>query len=407
MSTTPTLQALSSPRLTRRATLTLFGGAALSLAGCGGGGGGDGDGGSTTFAAGSLIAHVGNDIIVPTYTLLNQRAGELLAAVQALTAAPTEAEMDAAQAAWRAARVPWESSEGFLFGPVDALGIDPSIDSWPLDTATLQNYMAQNPNPTVGQVAAASDDVRGFHAIEYLLFGDGVSDNDKSAAELTSTEAAYLVALVQAFQQRTQLLAGSWTTSYNGGAAYASVFTTPGTANATYPSSGAVIEEIVNGLLGIADEVGNAKMAEPLGQSLANADTSKVESQYSWNSLTDFHNNIQSVMNVYTGKIGFSTATDAASTSMNGLYAFVAAHSVTLADRVLAEIDTAQKKIALVKGDGNDRTTDITGVAQPFRNQIKSSSGRPLIETAIAACNTLMASFRDEVLPLVGRTDFV
>ena len=50
----------------------------------------------------------------------------------------------------------------------------------------------------------------------------------------------------------------------------------------------------------------NGKMTDPLGASLAAADTSLVESQYAWNSLTDFHNNIQSALNIYTGIKGFN-----------------------------------------------------------------------------------------------------
>lgn len=35
------------------------------------------------------------------------------------------------------AREPWEKSEAFLFGPVDAMGLDPNMDSWPLDQASI------------------------------------------------------------------------------------------------------------------------------------------------------------------------------------------------------------------------------------------------------------------------------
>jgi putative iron-regulated protein len=62
--------------------------------------------------------------------------------------------------------VPWESSEGFLFGPVDVLGVDPAIDSWPLNTPDLTTFLNSNPAATKADVAAAGDDLRGFHAIE-------------------------------------------------------------------------------------------------------------------------------------------------------------------------------------------------------------------------------------------------
>lgn len=400
-------------QLNRRRILLGLGGLPLVLAGCGGGNsGGDtaapatGGGNQVTFAAKASVDNIADAIIVQTYTNLDNKAGELLAAVQALAADPTnDALLDAAQTAWRAARVPWESSEGFLFGPVDSLSIDPALDSWPLNTSDLQAFLGSNPNATQANIEAAGDDVRGFHAMEYLLFGDGVSDNDKQASELTTAEANYLIALAQAFKAKTDGLKTSWTGDFNSTGPYATTLKTPGAGKA-YTGYAAVFEELIGGLAGIADEVGNAKMSEPLGAALADADTSKVESQYSWNSLTDFHNNLQSVLNVYTGKLGFSWITDTVSVSQNGLYAFVHAHGAELADRVLNEIVDAQKKIALIKGDGDNMTTIITGAAKPFRQQILADDGRALIATAIAACNTLQATLENDVQPIVEMTTF-
>ncbi len=403
----------------------------LAAAGCGGSGGDDAttsssptstSGGASTTStntgttptgtvslnARSIINNVADAIIVQTYRNLNSAAAALLTAVQALaTGGATEAELDEAQAKWKAARVPWEQSEGFLFGPVDSLGIDPAIDSWPLNTADLVAFLASRPNPTQADIENAGDDLRGFHAMEYLLFGDGIDDNDKAASELTYAEINYLVALAQAFKNHTQALESAWTKDFNGKGPFVNLLKNPGAAgNTTYASQGAVIQELVNGIVTIADEVANAKIAEPLGNSLASADTSKVESQYAWNSLTDFHDNIQSILNVYTGKLGYKPGTDSISDTLNGLYAFVLKHDSTLANRVLSEIITAQQKIALIKGDGNPNSTVISGTAKPFRQQIKDAAGRVLIEDAQKAVNTLFATLKNDVRPLVAKTQF-
>ncbi len=356
-----------------------------------------------SFDAKALIDNVVGNVVVATYTDLDTRAASLLTAVQALQdGGATEPELDAAQTGWRATRVPWEASEGFLFGPVDSLGIDPAIDSWPLNTPDLAAYIASNPDPTQADVENAGDDLRGFHAIEYLLFGDGVTDNDRAASELTDGERAYLVALTGAFKARTAQLSSSWTTDFNGQGAYRDLVKTAGSAgNAVYASARAVLEELVNGIAGIVDEVNNAKIAEPLGTSIAAADTSKVESQYSWNSLTDFHNNVQSVLNIYTGQAGFDARSSTVSATSPGVYAFVASQDQALADRVLAEIVAAQQQIALIKGDGDNQTTVITGTARPFRDQIANDGGRALIANAKAALTTLQNSLVNDVLPLV------
>lgn len=385
---------------------SLFPAMILGLSACGGGSGSSSGSSQVAFDATALINNEADNIITATYTDLNAVALTLHSAVLALQdGGATEAELEAAREAWKAAREPWEQSEGFLFGPVDSMGIDPAIDSWPLNTTDLASFIADNPNTTESDLASVSEDLRGFHAIEYLLFGDGVSTNTQTVTELDQGEINYLVAASGDFQSNTEKLAVAWTTDFNGRGPYAELLSTAG-SNTIYSSQGAVVEELVNGLAGIADEVANAKMAEPFGTSAENADTTLVESQYSWNSLTDFHNNLQSILNAYTGKLGYNPGVDSISEDLNGVYAFVAAHDITLANTVLDEIIDAQQKIALIKGDGNPLTTEIGDGASPFRSQITEPAGRILIEEAIQATQTLFDSLDNQVVPLVANTDF-
>ena len=62
------------------------------------------------------------------------------------------------------------------------------------------------------------------------------------------------------------------------------------TATFKAQSVGDQVEELMGGVIGIADEVGNGKMGDPMGADLAHADTTLVESQFSWNSTMDFYN---------------------------------------------------------------------------------------------------------------------
>ena len=78
------------------------------------------------------------------------------------------------------AREPWEESEAFLIGPVDELGLDPNMDSWPLDqNAIVQILNSQkwgdlewSEGDDDAKVESAQN-VRGFHTLEFLLFKDG------------------------------------------------------------------------------------------------------------------------------------------------------------------------------------------------------------------------------------------
>ncbi|MDE6716851.1 MAG: hypothetical protein K2J70_01550, partial [Muribaculaceae bacterium] len=71
----------------------------------------------------------------------------------------------------------------------------------------------------------------------------------------------------------------------------------PGSRFKTYQE---VAEEIIQGCIDIADEVGNTKIGRPhIGSSLE--DKNYIESPYSLNSIEDFADNVRSVRNAYLG----------------------------------------------------------------------------------------------------------
>ena len=138
-------------------------------------------------------------------------------------------------------------------------------------------------------------------------------------------------------------------------------------------------------MIGIVDEVGNGKIADPFGASKDKADTSLVESQYSWNSLTDFTDNIIGVKNVYQGE--FTGSAD-----KEGIIDFVTAADAALATRVGEEIDESIAAIKAIAG-----TNDM-----PFRQAISNAEGRVRIQAAIDALAILQASLENDVLTLLN-----
>ena len=93
------------------------------------------------FDASTMLNDFANTVVLATYTDLDSKAGELLAAVKALEGDTSQANLEKAQQAWKATRTPWEQSESFLFGPVDTQGLDPALDSWPVDHVNLQSVL--------------------------------------------------------------------------------------------------------------------------------------------------------------------------------------------------------------------------------------------------------------------------
>lgn len=358
----------------------------LFLTGCGGSGSSEDviiEPTGFNYEATEMITNLTNDVIVAGYQNLNDEAADFLLAAQNLVNTPTAANLATAQQAWKDVRVPWEQGESHIFGPVDALSIDPHLDTWPLNTSDLQALLDSQTGFSADELKTFNDDVQGFHTMEFLLFGDGVADNEKSIDEMTVLEREYLSAAAEVFKTYTQTLFDAWTVANDpndaNSPAYKDLLLTAN--NDVYASQLGVVEELINGMIGIVDEVGNGKIAEPFGNSIDNIDTTKVESQYSWNSLADFTDNIIGVQNIYRGE--FPDQAD-----KTGLIDFVNAADSTIATRVDTEIVAAIAAIKSISGD-----SDL-----PFRQAINDADARIRIQAAIDALSTLQASLENDVL---------
>lgn len=121
-------------------------------------------------------------VVLPTYEELQAQNHALLEAVNTFRENPSDDNFVNCCNAWITAREPWEKSESFLIGPVNIEGLDPNMDSWPLDVDAIVNLLnSQNwdemewsgdfneDSETIG----AAQNVRGYHTLEYLLFKNG------------------------------------------------------------------------------------------------------------------------------------------------------------------------------------------------------------------------------------------
>ena len=84
-------------------------------------------------AMGKILNQYVENTIAPAYTNLAAKSQELVDALVALQTNKTDANVRNACGIFLEARSWWEKSEAFLFGPANDFGIDPHIDSWPLD----------------------------------------------------------------------------------------------------------------------------------------------------------------------------------------------------------------------------------------------------------------------------------
>lgn len=197
-------------------------------------------------------------------------------------------------------------------------------------------------------------------------------DKDKSSVRSTSASTAadsldyaadnaenwgkYMQAVATYLNADATELYNDWNVSYDGGASYASNFKSAGQAGA---SSFAAVEDatqqIIDGCIDIANEVGEAKIGDPVALFAAGKTTDAlyaVESWYSWHSRVDYSNNIKSIQNAFYG------TTDGTKSEKSLINAIAAVDAATAAD-VDAKITAA--------------INAILAIPQPFRNNINSN----------------------------------
>ena len=129
-----------------------------------------------------IVEQYVDEVVLPTYTDLKNKNNSLCDVIDKLAANPTNEGFKAACDSWIVAREPWEESEAFLFGPVADFGLDPNMDSWPLDQAAIVNILNSGEFDNLdwdgdyseeNEEIANKQSVRGYHTLEFLLFKDG------------------------------------------------------------------------------------------------------------------------------------------------------------------------------------------------------------------------------------------
>lgn len=310
----------------------------------------------------AIVKQYLNHTVYPTYASLATEVENLVENLEALKANKTQANVNAATATFIEARHWWEMSEAFLFGAASDFGIDPHIDSWPLDEDAFNNLMG---SPNMIAMLATDEDgtvageqlgnaLLGFHGIEYILFRDG---QPRNVDEINDDMMTYVVAVSRDLRNRCFQLEVSWNadapqahkdlmeelelnTTVNGGDnTYGENMLQSGQAGSTFATFTNALEAIADGCINIADEVGTSKIGKPH----TGEDPTYVESPYSQKSIKDFYDNITSVKNAYMG--GMEGQRDE---SMS-LHTYVKDYNADLDAKALNAIENALTKIQAMK----------------------------------------------------------
>ncbi len=198
------------------------------------------------------------DLALAGYQDALSTAKALETAVDTLIANPSEETLDAARSAWKAARIPYQQTEAFRFGNPIVDEWEGKVNAWPLDEGLIDYvdasygtesdsnalYVANviaNPKITIDgaevdattitpellqnelQEAAGveSNVATGYHAIEFLLWGQDINGTgpgagnrpftDYSTEEHADRRAAYLKSASTLLVRDLEEMVGNWT----------------------------------------------------------------------------------------------------------------------------------------------------------------------------------------------------
>ncbi len=316
-----------------------------------------------------ILQQTTNEVIIKTYFDLDQASLAFLHSVESFISDPTQTRFEELKQAWRTARKPWEQAEGFLFGPVDQQGIDPSIDSWPVNVIDLDAVLNSPDALTKEYIDGLEGTLKGFHTSEYLIFG---TNGAKSIQEFTNRQLNFLNAVAQSLHGECNKLYKAWTT---GNPPYGDLLRNAGeTSNLVYLSQKSALQELLDGMITITDEVGNGKINDPFVQS----NLIYEESRFSANSKADFADNIRSVQNIYFGSVN-------AMYHANSLAQIVLEKNAVLDEKVRNQIQKAIQSIEAIPGTFSEAV---------FQN-------RPSIQNAQDQVRLLQTIFESELKPFL------
>lgn len=330
----------------------------------------------------------------------------------------TAAEVQAICDQYKLARKSWEESEAFLYGAAADFNIDPHIDTWPLDLPTLKEVLttesAMNQFKTLDDNAAIafarrtfpSEGQLGFHGIEFIFFRDGqprsasVFNDDQvevykdyfaaSDGVTAKNEVVYAKVVAGDLRDKTYQLEVAWRgntaaashvarvqecvsegsfgedneTVSGTGLPFGQDLLAAGTAQSSLASSSirAVIEVILHtGCNDICTEVGDQKMGNAYrashGQTRPDDEDNPldyIESPYSYNSFTDFYDNIMSIQNSLYGNIDAATG----SYVNNSVMAFLTQYYPDYATELQQSLTTALNALNACKNSGTPFVLD-------------------------------------------------
>ena len=315
------------------------------------------------------------DIVYAGYADSHKLAVLLQRSLQTLTERPSAAALEAAKNAWKRARIPYGQTEAFRFygGPIDdANGPEGLINAWPMDEGYI-DYVLGDPSAGIinnldtpitrehlvalNEQGGEENVSTGYHAIEFLLWGQDLSVDGPGARPPSDYEGAprrvqYLHTVAAQLVDDLYYLVQEWAPGRNGN--YRSTFLAQAPKEA--------LRQI---LVGIATLSRLELAGERMTVALESQDQEDEHSCFSDNTHDDIIRNAQGIQNVIEGRYARS----------NG--------SLVEGPGIMALLRDGRR--AELAGKTRNAMAAVHTIHPPFDREIASPIGRQRVLAAIHA----------------------
>ncbi|MEM9723708.1 MAG: imelysin family protein [Bacteroidota bacterium] len=164
------------------------------------------------FDRAAMLESVANNLIIPNFESLQSSVNDLSSAVNAFVQTTTVENLTATRTAWVQAVKDHQHSSAFGFGPGELL-LGPYAEvlgAFPVSEEKVEQNML---NADFDLANSFDRDVRGFYAVEYLIYGNGISD-EEIIAGFDQNRKDYLLLITTELKTTFDNIVSKWKTTY-------------------------------------------------------------------------------------------------------------------------------------------------------------------------------------------------
>ncbi|MGB0391382.1 MAG: imelysin family protein [Salibacteraceae bacterium] len=241
-----------------------------------------------------MLSNYAENVIIPNYSNLQQITESLKKAAEIFSLNPTESNLESLRLTLFSAHVAYQSCTSFDFGPAKAVVLRSVLNTYPVNKDQIHSNITSGNYDlyTVANLAA-----KGFPGVEYLIYGEGLTNSEVIELYTTNSESAnraqYLQDVVGQCQVVVKSVYEEW--ALNG---YDQVF-----INSDGIAVGSSTSLFLNAMvLDFERFIRDGKIGIPLGvRSLGVPNPDKVEAYFSKKSLEVVEASVEKYKDTFNG----------------------------------------------------------------------------------------------------------